>query len=108
MGDPKVPGQKTRLPHYVDEAPKEGGYQVETTFSPSAVQVVVDEQAHLLTGTGPQAIDAQAARRRELLDSANQRATSSPGDMLVTETPQGSRASAAPAAGMSAPTRGPA
>jgi hypothetical protein len=62
MGDPKVPGQKTRLPYDVDEALKDAGYQVETTINPSAVQVVFDEQANLLTGSGPQAIDAQAAR----------------------------------------------
>jgi hypothetical protein len=101
LGYPKVPGQKTRPPHDVDAALKEGGYQVETTFNPSAVQVVFDEQAHLLTGNGPRAIDAQAARLREILDGANQRAISSPGDALAPCWPprhrRGSRAPAAPA-----------
>ncbi len=75
MAYPKVPGQKTRLTYYVDEALKEAGYQVETTNNPSAVHVVFDEKANLLTGNGPQAVDDQAAKLREILDGAKQRAT---------------------------------
>jgi putative intracellular protease/amidase len=70
---PKVPGHKTRLTYYVDEALKEVGYQVETATNPAAVRVVYDENAHLLTGNGPQAIDDQAAKLRQLLDAAARR-----------------------------------
>ena len=69
---PKVPRKKTRVAYYVDEALKEAGYQVESTVNPSAVQVVFDEKANLLTGNGPQSIDAQAAKLREILDSKQQ------------------------------------
>jgi putative intracellular protease/amidase len=92
MAYPKVPGQKTRLTYYVDEALKEAGYQVETTINPSAVQVVFDEKANLLAGNGPQAIDDQAAKLREILDGARQQATSSAGNSPITETPEESRA----------------
>jgi hypothetical protein len=40
--------------------------------------VVFDERVNLLTGNGPQAIDAQAAELREILAGANQRATAAP------------------------------
>ena len=65
MSYPKVPGQKTRLTYYVDEALKEAGCRVETTKNPGAVHVVFDERVNLLTGNGPQAIGAQAAKLRE-------------------------------------------
>jgi len=80
MAYPKVPGQKTRLTYYVDEALKDAGYQVESTINPSVVQVVFDEKANLLTGNGPQAIDEQAAKLREILDGARQQATASAGN----------------------------
>jgi putative intracellular protease/amidase len=79
---PKVPGHKTRLTYYVDEALKEAGYQVETATNPAAVRVVYDEKANLLTGNGPQAIDDQAAKLRQLLDGASQR-----GRPATTRTP---------------------
>jgi hypothetical protein len=79
---PKVPGHKTRLTYYVDEALKDAGYQVETAINPVAVRVVYDEKANLLTGNGPQAIDDQAAKLRELLDGATQR-----GRPATTRTP---------------------
>lgn len=77
MAYPKIPGQKTRLTYYVDEALKAAGYQVESTINPSAVQVVLDEKVNLLTGNGPQAMDDQAAKLWEILDGARQQATSS-------------------------------
>lgn len=67
---PKVPGKKTRLVYYVDEALKEAGYQVESATNPSAVQVIFDEKANLLTSNGPQSMDVQAAKLKEILDSA--------------------------------------
>ncbi|HEU4397245.1 MAG TPA: hypothetical protein VFU54_05330 [Actinomycetota bacterium] len=79
---PKVPGHRTRLTYYVDEALKEAGYQVETATNPAAVRVVYDEKANLLTGNGPQAIDDQAAKLRELVDGATQR-----GRPATTRTP---------------------
>ena len=71
-----------RLTYYVDEARKEAGYQVETATNPAAVRVVYDEKANLLTGNGPQAIDDQAAKLRQLLDGATQR-----GRPATTRTP---------------------
>jgi hypothetical protein len=41
-------------------------------MNPAAAHVVYDDKANLLTGNGPQAIDDQAARLRELLDGAKQ------------------------------------
>lgn len=67
---PKIPGQKTRLTYYVDEALKEAGYKVETTLNPSAVHVIYDEKVNLLTGNGPQSMDEQAAKLREILKGA--------------------------------------
>ena len=58
------------------------GDQVETATNPAAVRVVYDEQANLLTGNGPQAIDDQAAKLRQLLDIATQR-----GRPATTRTP---------------------
>jgi putative intracellular protease/amidase len=79
---PKVPGHKTQLTYYVDEALKDAGYQVETATNPAAFRVVYDEKANLLTGNGPQAIDDQAAKLRQLLDGATQR-----GRPATTRTP---------------------
>ena len=45
-------------------------------------RVVYDEKANLLTGNGPQAIDNQAAKLRQLLDIATQR-----GRPATTRTP---------------------
>jgi putative intracellular protease/amidase len=68
---PKVPGQRTRLEYYVDAALKAAGYQVKTTANPTAVRVIWQEHVKLLTGNGPQAVDAQTAKLREIL-GANQ------------------------------------
>lgn len=58
---PKVPGEATRLPYYVDVALDAAGYDVNLTLNPSAVKVVWDDEHGLLTGNGPQSVDAQAA-----------------------------------------------
>ncbi|WP_181273824.1 DJ-1/PfpI family protein [Brevibacterium oceani] len=64
---PKVPGQKTRLTYYVDVALKEAGYDVNLNLNPTAVKVIWDAEHDVLTGNGPQAVDAQAARLVEIL-----------------------------------------
>ncbi|MFE3202380.1 hypothetical protein [Embleya sp. NPDC059237] len=66
-GYPKVPGQSTRLPYYVDVALKDAGYDVSLTLNPSAAKVVWDAERNLLTGNGPQAVDEQAVRLAEIL-----------------------------------------
>ncbi|MGW2016721.1 hypothetical protein [Streptomyces sp. NPDC001927] len=66
---PKVPGQRTRLPYFVDVALKDAGYDVSLALNPSGVKVVWDEKHALLTGNGPQAIDEQAARLAKIVQS---------------------------------------
>ncbi|MFD3948047.1 hypothetical protein [Streptomyces sp. NPDC058579] len=66
---PKVPGKRTRLPYFVDVALKDAGYDVSLALNPSGVKVVWDEKHALLTGNGPQAIDAQAARLAKIVRS---------------------------------------
>ncbi|MEV6396015.1 hypothetical protein AB0M39_14745 [Streptomyces sp. NPDC051907] len=66
---PKVPGKRTRLPYFVDVALKDAGYDVSLALNPSGVKVVWDEKHALLTGNGPQAIDAQAARLAKIVHS---------------------------------------
>lgn len=69
---PKVPGKKTRLPYYVDQAIEQAGYQVHTSLNPTAARLEWAENVKLLTGNGPQAIDQQAARLRTLLNDMEQ------------------------------------
>lgn len=64
---PKIPGVKTRLAYYVDEALKQAGYNVELTWNPGAPNVVWDEDHGVLTGNGPQAVDEQAAALAKIL-----------------------------------------
>ncbi|WTX00135.1 hypothetical protein OG216_45320 [Streptomycetaceae bacterium NBC_01309] len=64
---PKVPGRRTRLPYFVDAALKDAGYDVSLALNPSGVKVVWDEKHGLLTGNGPQSIDAQTARLAEIV-----------------------------------------
>ena len=70
FGYPTVPGTKTRLPYYVDVALKEAGYDVLVTLNPSAVGVLWDEEHGLLTGNGPQSVDAQARKLAEIAAEA--------------------------------------
>ncbi len=69
VGYPKIPGAKTRPQYYVDVALKEAGYDVALTLPPSAVKVVWDEEHGLLTGNGPQAVDAQAEKLAEIVEA---------------------------------------
>ncbi|MER5941626.1 hypothetical protein ABT121_30405 [Streptomyces sp. NPDC001928] len=66
---PKVPGERTRLPYFVDVALKDAGYDVSLALNPSGVKVIWDEKHALLTGNGPQAIDAQTARLTKIVRS---------------------------------------
>ncbi|QJT04438.1 hypothetical protein G9272_32505 [Streptomyces asoensis] len=59
MQYPKVPGEATRLPYYVDVALDAAGYDVGLTLNPAAAKVVWDDEHTLLTGNGPQSVDAQ-------------------------------------------------
>jgi len=64
---PKVPGKKTRLPYYVDEALKDAGYDVRLSLNPAAIRVEWEPHLKLLTGNGPQSIDVQTSRLRSIL-----------------------------------------
>jgi putative intracellular protease/amidase len=75
FGYPHVPGKKTRTAFYVDEAIKEAGFTVTSPLNISAATLAYEPSVRLLTGNGPQAIDKQAAKLREILDGAKQRAT---------------------------------
>jgi putative intracellular protease/amidase len=65
---PKVSREKTRLEYFVDDRLRDEGYDVDTSIDPTGVRVVWDGRVGLLTGNGPQAVDAQTLRLRELLD----------------------------------------
>lgn len=73
VGYPKIPGERTRLPYYVDVTLKDAGYDVALTLNPSAVKVVWDEEHGLLTGNGPQAVDAQAEKLAEIVDARSRK-----------------------------------
>jgi hypothetical protein len=64
-----VPGERTRVTYYVDQALKEAGFTVRTTLNPGAVKLIHEPAVHLLTGNGPQAIDAQARKIRSILST---------------------------------------
>jgi hypothetical protein len=49
MAYPKIPGERTRLTYYVDEALKDAGYEVKTATNPSAVRLIWQE--HVQQGT---------------------------------------------------------
>jgi putative intracellular protease/amidase len=73
----RVPGKKTRLTYFVDKAIKEAGFKMAAFLNPATPQVVYEPSVQLLTGNGPQAVDKQTAKLREILDGAKQRATRS-------------------------------
>jgi len=70
FGYPHVPGKKTRVSFFVDEAIKEAGFTVTSPLNISAATVAYEPSVRLLTGNGPQAIDKQAAKLREVLSSS--------------------------------------
>ena len=65
-----VPGEKTRLEYYITDKLRDDGYIVSTTkeFLP---KVIYDESKNLITGNGPQAIDIQAKKLKEILEKRN-------------------------------------
>ena len=65
-----VPGERTRLTYYVDEALKEAGFMVRIAVNPSAVKLIYEPAVRLLTGNGPQAIDAQARKIRSIVPAS--------------------------------------
>ena len=66
---PHIPGQRTRPTYYIDDAIKQAGFRVRTSLNPSAVKVIHDPAFGLLTGNGPQAIDAQTRELRTLVSA---------------------------------------
>lgn len=64
-----LPGQRTRLTYYVDEALKAAGFALRTGLNPSAVKLLYEPAVGLLTGNGPQTIDAQARKIRSILST---------------------------------------
>src|SRR6266513_524359 len=69
FGYPRVPGKKTRVAYFVDEAIKEAGFTVTSPLNISAATLAYVPSVRLLTGNGPQAIDQQAAKLRSVLPS---------------------------------------
>ena len=70
FGYPHVPGKKTRVPYFVDEAIKEAGFTVTSPLNISAANLAYEPSVRLLTGNGPQAIDQQTAKLRAILTEA--------------------------------------
>jgi hypothetical protein len=67
FGYPRVPGRRTRVPYFVDEAIKEAGFTVTSPLNISAATLAYEPSVRLLTGNGPQAIDKQTAKLRTIL-----------------------------------------
>lgn len=67
---PKIPGRRTRLRYFVDDALKEEDYNVSLTLSPSAAKAVWYEEHGLLTGNGPQAVDDLAVKLAEISEDS--------------------------------------
>lgn len=67
FGYPRVPGRTTRLSYFVDEAIKEAGFTVTSPLNISAAKLAYEPSVRLLTGNGPQAIDQQTAKLRDVL-----------------------------------------
>lgn len=66
MAYPKIPGKKTRLEFIVADVLKKEGYHIKNNPNPTAVEVVYDPRVKLLTGNGPQAMDAQTQKLQEI------------------------------------------
>ncbi|MET0729152.1 MAG: hypothetical protein ABWZ76_12725, partial [Acidimicrobiales bacterium] len=78
---PRVPGKRTRLAYFVDEAIKDAGFTVASSPNISAPQLAYEPSVRLLTGNGPQAIDQQTAKLRSVLTS-NRAVTRASGKQL--------------------------
>lgn len=68
-GYPKVKNHKTRLTYYVDKKLESEGFNVETTKNFSKAHIVYDSNLNLLTGNGPQSIDIQTNKIKEILQN---------------------------------------
>src|SRR5207245_7680742 len=64
---PRGPGKRPRLPYFVDVAINEAGFTLATSPNISAPQLAYEPSVRLLTGNGPQAIDEQTAKLRNIL-----------------------------------------
>ncbi|MFI5621418.1 hypothetical protein [Streptomyces sp. NPDC051567] len=62
-----VPGEKTTLTYFVDDALKEAGFKIAGSLNPSAVKLAHHPGLRLITGNGPQTIDRQATEIRNAL-----------------------------------------
>jgi hypothetical protein len=88
-----VPGQRTRLTYYVDEALKEAGFTLRTGLNPSAVKLDLRARRpspHRQRPAGRRRPSRQAAR-----DPPRRAAANNPGTLrcsLIADTPEGSRA----------------
>jgi len=65
----RVPGKKTRLTYFVDQAIKEAGFKMASAINIAAPQVIYEPSVQLITGNGPQAVDMQSAKLRSVLTS---------------------------------------
>ncbi|MGW7874419.1 type 1 glutamine amidotransferase domain-containing protein [Staphylococcus xylosus] len=66
-GYPKIKNKKTRLHYYVDKKLISYNFNVKTTKNFTKSLVVYDKTRKLLTGNGPQAIDDQTDKLKEIL-----------------------------------------
>src|SRR6266508_338764 len=67
FGYPHVPSKTTRVPYFVDVAIKEAGFTIATSLNIAAPKLAHEPSVRLLTGNGPQAIDQQTAKLRNIL-----------------------------------------
>lgn len=63
----KVPGEKTSLGYFIDDALRDAGYDVQMPADPTAIKIVWEEGVRVLTSNGPHAMDEHTARLRTLL-----------------------------------------
>ncbi|AYM99243.1 hypothetical protein EAG08_01820 [Chryseobacterium sp. 3008163] len=73
MAYPKIPGKKTRLEYIVEDVLKQDGYHIVNSYNPVAIQVVYDQKFKLLTGNGPQAMDALTQKLQEIVGVINKK-----------------------------------
>jgi putative intracellular protease/amidase len=66
---PHIPGQRTRPSYYIDDAVKDAGFTVKTSLNPTAVKLIHEPAVGLLTGNGPQAIDAQTRKLSTIIST---------------------------------------
>lgn len=62
-----IPGERTRLTYFVDEALQAAGFTVQTTPNPFSLLLLQNPDVALMTGNGPQVVDEQATAVRAAL-----------------------------------------